>query len=205
MHSDHPQPVLEAFLIQHGAVELGHSTGELLAHLRGTQALLVHWQAPRPLQLAGLFHSVYGTESYRQTLIPLTLRPTVEALVGPEAERLAYLFGMMAKNSFYPLLDLSMPAVSGPEPWTLIHRMTGERLPITPEIFMALCNLTVANWLEQRPRVPPDRQHIRRDELRKMRPLLCPLAREALDDAYGFVQTVPILSHRNPPSWPPSG
>lgn len=186
MEIDDAPLAYESFLIQHGATELGHSTEDLLTHLRGTQALLVRWQAPKPLELAGLFHSVYGTESFRQTLLPLTLRPTVQALIGLEAERLAYLFGMMAKSSFYPLLDLLAPEVSGQEPWALVHRMTGERLVITPETFAALCNLTVANWLEQRPRVPPDKQNIRRNEFWKMRPLLLPLARVALDEAYGF-------------------
>ena len=89
-----------AFLTAHGAGAAGHSYRVLLDHLRGTRALLSQWGAREAVQDAGLFHSVYGTETYRHVTLPLDLRGQVRALIGEEAEGLAYVFGAMTKESF---------------------------------------------------------------------------------------------------------
>jgi hypothetical protein len=49
---------------------------------------------------AGLFHSIYGTEGFAGYALPWTERPAVRALVGPRAERLAWLFCAMDRASF---------------------------------------------------------------------------------------------------------
>lgn len=66
------------FLRHHGADAMGHSHQTLLAHLCGTYALLHAWGQPAHVCDAGLFHSVYGTEVYRQVALPTTLRPEVK-------------------------------------------------------------------------------------------------------------------------------
>src|SRR5262249_51404868 len=90
-----------AFLVAHHAESLGHLQASLLEHLMGTAALLGAWGADQTLCDAGLFHSVYGTESYGAVLIPLALRPAVCRLIGEDAEHTAYLFGVMSKSTFY--------------------------------------------------------------------------------------------------------
>jgi hypothetical protein len=167
-----------AFLHAHGAATAGHGVRTLIEHLQGVSDLLVAYGARPALCDAGLFHSVYGTESYQQQTIPDDLRPQVINLIGAEAERLARLFGVMEKESFYALLDAGEGEIS--------HRQTGARIPLSRGDFRDLCELTVANWLEQRPRAAERFQRLREDEFRRMLPLLQPGSRAALAAAYGF-------------------
>ena len=79
------------FLKSHGAAEIEHSGEDFLSHLMGVMELLKAWKAPEHLCLAGLFHSVYGTEVFQESLIPNDLRPKVQKLIGEGAEEIAYL------------------------------------------------------------------------------------------------------------------
>ncbi|MFN7144007.1 MAG: DUF6817 domain-containing protein [Myxococcota bacterium] len=167
------------FLEAHGAATLAHTDTGLLAHLRGVHALLEAWGARAAVRDAGLFHSVYGTESYGAAALPLALRDEVRARIGAEAERLAWLFGVLAKASLYANLGRPGPA------W-VEDRLTGARVDLDGTEFADLCDLTVANWLEQRPRARPEHRFLRREELAAMRPHLLPAGRAALDAAYGF-------------------
>lgn len=145
---DPARPEDLAFLLAHGADAADHSGEGLLAHLRGTARLLVDWGAREALCRAGLFHSVYGTESYTGAILPPGLRSEVAALIGAEAEAIAWRFGAMSKGSLYENLD-------GRDAFSLRDRFGGPELPLSMAELADLLNLTVANWLEQRPRVSP--------------------------------------------------
>ncbi len=84
--------IYEDYLTKHGAKETKHSGRSLFDHLKGTHDLLRDWGNPEHVCLAGLFHSIYGTVSFKHQSVDLKERPTVRALIGPEAEYLAYLF-----------------------------------------------------------------------------------------------------------------
>jgi len=161
------------------ADQLGHSGGDLLSHLEGVAGMLEQWNAPEPLRLAGLYHSVYGTESFSQTALDPSLRDRLRDQIGSEAETLVFYFGMMAKKSFYANLGTTPP-------YSILCRLTGNRYPLTEREFDALCELTVANWLEQRPRAAEQYQFIQADAFRAMRPHLTEPAWRAISDAYGF-------------------
>jgi Domain of unknown function (DUF6817) len=77
-----------------------HTERGLLDHLLGTRQLLVEWGARPVVCDAGLFHSVYGTEHYKPTAMPLSMRAAVQQLIGDEAESLAWLFCMMRRETF---------------------------------------------------------------------------------------------------------
>ena len=85
---------------------------------------------------------------------------------------------VMEKAGFYALLEAGEGAIT--------HRQTGESISLSRQDFADLCELTVANWLEQRPRVKPEYKRIREDEFRRMLPILSPHSRTALAEAYGF-------------------
>ena len=170
---------LIAFLEQHGAATMGHSDDGLLAHLLGTEALLRAWGARPALCTAGLLHSVYGTESYRGTLLPLDLRPKVRELAGDEAETIAYRFGAMEKDSFYTNLWRT-------DDFRIRNRFTGKDEPLTERALGDLSDLVAANWLEQRDRAPEAVRWHRRVEFAAMRPRLLPAARAAIEAAYGL-------------------
>lgn len=61
-----------------------------LSHLIGTRRVLLTWGSRPALCDAGLFHSVYGTEYFEPDRRPD--RDTVTAIIGAEAERVAWLW-----------------------------------------------------------------------------------------------------------------
>lgn len=99
--------------------------------------------------------------------------------VGDEAERLAYLFGVMVNASFFAALEEDPP-------YELQNRLSEESISVDEGQFAALCVLHLANWFEQRPRIPSEYRLILRDEYAKMLRFLPTAAAKALCDAYGF-------------------
>jgi hypothetical protein len=75
-----------------GADKIRHSGRTLYDHLVGTHDLLQAWGNSKPVCTAGLFHSIYGTKHFRHQTWPIIDRATIQKLIGPEAELLAYVF-----------------------------------------------------------------------------------------------------------------
>ena len=67
-----------------------HSGRKLQDHLNGTANILRHWLCSDDIVNAGLYHSVYGTSSYKN--VATTNREEVVALIGAYAESLVYTF-----------------------------------------------------------------------------------------------------------------
>jgi hypothetical protein len=151
-----------------------HSEVGLFDHLLGTRRLLVEWKARPALCDAGLFHSVYGTDQYELTAIPLSLRDEVRQVIGDEAEYLVWLFCMMRRETLFDRLDKDRN-------FSVQHRLTGEWIPLTAAQFHDLVTLSFANCLEAFPRCPWSvRRNIRRG-LRRFRGIAAAPARSALD------------------------
>ncbi|MEZ4240530.1 MAG: hypothetical protein R3F59_31120 [Myxococcota bacterium] len=168
-----------SFLREHGVDVLAHSQRDLLAHLLGVRDLLRAWGARASVCDAGLFHSVYGTEVFPTRSVPEGLRPVVRALIGDEAEALAFLFGVMVRESLIDnLYEDRAPFVES--------RLDDDELSITAQQLRDLCDLYVANWLEQRDRFPARQRDGKRRELERMRGWLIVGGRAAVDEAYGF-------------------
>ena len=167
-----------ALLRKYGADALEHSGADLLAHLQGVRDLLASWDGSPSLCDAGLFHSAYGTEIFPHSTFPPELRPKVRALIGEEAETIAYLFCVLRRESIFDGAFDGAPF--------LLESRDGEQIAVTAAQFGDLATLTVANWLEQRPRFPAAEQRSRATEFEAVRPYLNPAARAALDQAYGF-------------------
>lgn len=126
---------------------LDHSRRSLLDHLLGTRTLLAAWGARQPVCDAGLFHSVYSTEAFEAAAVSLDRRDEVRSLIGGEAERLAWLFCVMNRESF----DANLGEPSSP---TIANRLTSERIALKRGEFVDLVNLSCANTLEAIPRLP---------------------------------------------------
>src|SRR5689334_19138700 len=136
---------LEA-LAADGAADTAHPSGTLLAHLRGTAECLARWGCPEHLRLAGLYHSVYGTEAFRTTTIAPAERGRVRARIGARAERLVHLYSTIARRTLYENLGRGAP-------YTVVDRGTGEEIGLDGvEELADLMTLDVANRLEQLPR-----------------------------------------------------
>ena len=167
-----------AFLQQHGVDELAHSSADLLAHLQGVHDLLRAWDCRPQLCDAGLFHSVYGTEIFPTGAVPIELRPVVRGLIGEDAETLVHLFGTVSRAGIFDAAFEGAPF--------LLETRTGGQVGITDQQYTDLAVLTVANWLEQRPRFPESSRNSRAREFRTMRQVLPTTPRQALDEAYRF-------------------
>ena len=90
-----------AFLKQHGADKTAHSGHTLWQHLEGVHNLLAHWGAARHVRVAGLFHSVYGTQAFKTVTVPQNQRAKVIQLLGQPAETLERWFPKLPRPNLF--------------------------------------------------------------------------------------------------------
>jgi hypothetical protein len=142
-----------------------HTDKGLISHLKGTYKILHTWGCPEYICLGGLCHSLYGTESYNAQSIPLERRELVSGLIGEEAEFLSYLFGVHKKESLWENL-------SKEKDFSIADRIYENDVSLSPQNLSDLITLTLANWLEQRPRVDEEYKYLRKEEFSKSKKYL---------------------------------
>jgi len=126
-----------------GYDELEHDSHvPFVSHLVGTRRLLKEWGSSAALCDAGLFHSVYGTQYFVPDRTPE--RREVVDVIGPDAERLAWLWCAIER------------ATLDPEAQTVRLRETGELEPLTAEETADVATLWAADTVEQIARMTPD-------------------------------------------------
>ncbi len=121
-----------------------HSGRDLLDHLRGTHDYLLTWGNCQAVCLGGLFHSIYGTQSYKTASASLEDRQRIREAIGERAERLAFLFSVTMRAGFFEAL--------GKESATLWDRIRKEKTPVTQDELCDLIEMEMANYLEFMPR-----------------------------------------------------
>ena len=131
------------------AGNLPHSRESLVRHLEATSGLLRAWSSRKALCDAGLFHSVYGTDTFAKAIVADAERTAVQDIIGAEAESLVWLFGRCSQQS---IVDSAKFGGS------FIDRVDCTELTLTDQQRRDLCELSAANWLEQRPRLDADVQ-----------------------------------------------
>ncbi len=119
-----------------------HSQGTLIDHLQQTYELLKQWNNPNYVCLAGLFHSIYGTQIYKKQSLGLQQRNLIKEAIGIEAEYLVYLFCIMHRGYFYNHLHSNEVRSS----------QDGTHILISEKTKRNLCEILVANELEQQKR-----------------------------------------------------
>jgi hypothetical protein len=77
--------------------KIAHSGTTLFNHLYGTYKILKSHGASETVCLAGLYHSVYGTEFYDQLHID---RNQIKNIIGAEAEQIVYNFSSLTDRDF---------------------------------------------------------------------------------------------------------
>jgi ribosomal protein L16 Arg81 hydroxylase len=135
-------PPLLAFLKELGADRIPHSGRTLFDHLVGTAHILESWGADDPVCAAGLFHSAYGTEFFREALLPFDDRARVRERAGERAERLAYVFCRFDRRSVYP-------AIARSEPYELALDRGEGTITVTRQELADLVHVLWANALDQ--------------------------------------------------------
>lgn len=137
MYASDPHAQLVAF----GADAFSHVSGSLARHLVETERLLRSWKSRDALCLAGLYHAVYGTDGIRGWLAGLDRRGAIAAIIGAEAEALAYLYGACARSTFHPRIGTR-------DQLRFADRFTRSEYAIGEPALRDFCELTVANELE---------------------------------------------------------
>jgi hypothetical protein len=130
-----------AHLVALGADTFAHVSGSLARHLIETERLLRSFGSRDALCVAGLYHAVYGTDGIRGSLTGLDRREAIAAIVGAEAEALAYLYGACAREIFHPRIGTR-------DELRFADRFTASEYPISEGSLRDFCELTVANELE---------------------------------------------------------
>jgi hypothetical protein len=120
-----------------------HSGRTLFDHLVGTHALLEKQRAPEYVCLAGLFHSIYGTNAFRHATVPIKGRGLVKILIGEPAERLAYIFCSCDRPPAF------VDAVRRGPPYQVTDRRKGEVISLSDEDMYDLLLIEVANLEDQ--------------------------------------------------------
>lgn len=110
----------------------------LMTHLQATYDLLVSWDSPEEVALAGLFHSVYGTDAFEHACLLPAERALVRAVIGEEAERLAYLFCALERDEF--LADIGSSR--------LVSRFEDGLIDVSAGETRAMCEILLANEID---------------------------------------------------------
>ncbi len=160
------------FLRASGVAELMHDSHvPFLEHLTGTRRLLQQWGARDALADAGLFHSVYGTEFFALGQgVTIPERDDVQALIGADAEEVAWLWCTIERFS----LD--------PSSCVATNRVSGSPITLAPSRVQDIANLWAADTVEQIARMAPDERNFARGAGRLVDQML-PAARASLETA----------------------
>ncbi|HEY0450835.1 MAG TPA: hypothetical protein VGD70_17085 [Actinophytocola sp.] len=130
----------EEFLRSHGAGSIEHPGGTLLAHLQRVARVLDGWGADPDVAAAGLCHATYGTDGFGSSLLAVTQREELAALIGERAEALVYLYASCDRGYVYPQLGSGRVVFR--------DRFTGRSsVPADPEL-CAFMEITAANELD---------------------------------------------------------
>jgi hypothetical protein len=132
---------LRSYLDQIGVAGVPHTRHSLMAHLTGTYEQLALLNLPEHVVVAGLFHSVYGTEGFPHPAVPLARRDEIRALIGDEAERLAYRYCALSFASLQQSVEEGRPVLE--------DRFEGGPMPLTKPEFEELLWVKLADAIAQ--------------------------------------------------------
>jgi len=169
-----------ALLEEIGAEDVSHPRGSLSDHLKGTYDVLSGWGCSREVTLAGLYHSVYGTDVFRTVTLSPDARDRVVDAIGADAERLAFLYCALERESLYDNLRTGGP------PYAVRDRVDGSPIELDCSDYAGLLTLDLANRLEQMPHSRDSREQFLSDKDRYVAaiPLLPPAAVRQLHETH---------------------
>ncbi|MFL9996737.1 hypothetical protein PQR34_35395 [Paraburkholderia sediminicola] len=141
---------LQAEVRRFGTDEILHFGRPLTAHLIETGRWLARWGSQPTLVAAGAFHSIYGTEEFREKAVPVERRSEIRKIIGEEAEDLVYLFCMADRRALFSGQAAAPYCVSLPSMDTHVE--------LDEFTFAALIELEAANIVDgalHQPDAPP--------------------------------------------------
>ena len=181
-----PSGELLALLKTLGAHKVKHSQSTFLEHLVETAHILERWGASEDVCRAGLFHSIYGTEYFKDAIISFDDRPRIQKLLGEHAERLAYIFCAFERASIFRAIEESDARPTSD--YAVRPLVGGADILVSRQEVSELLLILWANALEQAPRTPSTADVKSRSQsgITKSKTFLPALAFAELSRAYGL-------------------
>lgn len=127
------------------AVSIDHNKGSLLAHLVGVWRVLRSGGANTELTDAGLIHSVYSTQFFKQKLFEESDRHKVAETFGAHSENIAWLFCTIDRSSLWA----TRPPYGFFEDAVAFDYRTRRRIQLEADIANDLFALECANFIDQ--------------------------------------------------------
>ncbi|NQZ12228.1 MAG: hypothetical protein HRT35_34180 [Algicola sp.] len=134
-------------LIELGTEDVQHEKGSFFDHLKGVAKLLQDWGNGEAVCLAGLFHSIYGTQNFRQQTISYERREKIAAMISDEGENLVYLFCICDRRTFFA----NFAALATHGPLVIFDEENQKNLSVDRPTLVKLMELEMANLLDQAP------------------------------------------------------
>ncbi|HEL3815306.1 TPA: hypothetical protein UMY79_002198 [Stenotrophomonas maltophilia] len=132
--------MLQEYLSLLRADQVPHSGRTLKDHLEGTGRILREWRCDEAVCIAGMFHSIYGTNVFGFKRLGWSDRPLVGRMLGERAEHLVYLFCVSDRpGAFLEALGTGI----------IRHRTSGESFSAGVDVCAALLEIESANLIEQ--------------------------------------------------------
>jgi hypothetical protein len=100
--------------VPHGSRQADLANGSFWDHLVGVEEVMRGWGMPETLCLAGLYHSVYGTEGFQLYTLPLTEREVVRSVIGERGELAVFYNCVMDRSSLDRLVVAVAAQPAGP-------------------------------------------------------------------------------------------
>jgi hypothetical protein len=137
---------LATYLASLGVAGLTHTDRTYLAHSIGVYRGLKRWTCGEDICRAGFFHSIYGTQQFRDFALPLGRRAELRSFIGEHAETIVFANCFMDRDT----LDAQIGKPIGP--YTLINRVTGDAISLSKAEFDDLVCVHLCDRLETLPR-----------------------------------------------------
>jgi hypothetical protein len=140
----------KAYLLAHSADKQAHSGRTLWSHLSGVHGILQRAKQPEYVCTAGLFHSVYGTRSFKPVTIKKTNREEVAQLIGEKAEALAFAFCELPRPKLFEAALRSQHIPKEINAYTRKYSQREAENSRAQQFYHDLLALECANLAEQR-------------------------------------------------------
>jgi hypothetical protein len=130
----------KTYLENKGAAKIPHIRGTLLDHLCRVEQTLRTWDVPEHVQLAGLFHSAFGTDHFKEQVLQKEDADRVRLLIGEKAMRLATLFSSIDR--------FTISSKRLPNSYSALDKDTYAPIPLTQEEATGLLHILLANAMD---------------------------------------------------------
>ncbi|WP_322093597.1 DUF6817 domain-containing protein [Paraburkholderia bannensis] len=133
-----------------GTDEILHFGRPLTAHLIETGRWLERWGSQPTLVAAGAFHSIYGTEEFREKAVSVDRRSEIREIIDEEAENLVYLFCMADRSALF--------SGQAAAPYSVPLPSMNASVDLDEITFRALLEMEAANIIDSalhQPNAPP--------------------------------------------------